>query len=108
MRTDTQSVISQYLNYTTFSGLARIVCRGHLRKFLSEVRQNRDASIHGRKLLSRDFVSRSTVFSRRFGQCHQITDVIEAKAKLSGVFEEGEAFKRSFIIAPLPSLSSGR
>ncbi len=75
---------------------------GHPRQFLPKLRKNVQASVHRRKLLTRDLVGRRTIFGGRFDQSHQVRDVIETE--LPCMAQEGQPFERSVIVTSLTAV----
>ncbi len=104
MRADAISVIAEHLDNPAIPRPPRIVCIGHPRQFLPKLRENVQASVYRRKLLTRDLVGRRTIFGGRFDQSHQVRDVIETE--LPCMAQECQPFERSVIITSLTAVGA--
>jgi hypothetical protein len=108
MRADAQTVIAEHLDNAAISSFPLIIRVCHPRQFFAKLRKNGDTSVHCRELLLSDLMGGRTIFSRFFGQSHQICDVIEPKPQFPRMAQECQPFERGVVVSPLPAFSTRR
>lgn len=108
MLTDAKLMIAENFDNAAIPGLPGIVRIGHPRQFYPKLRENGQTSVHRCQLLTRDLMSRRTIFGGRFAQSHQVRDVIETETKLPRVAQEGQPFECSAVVASLTALGALR